>query len=810
MQSPTRTDSADKESSVDQLESIDTAMNQLVEQEDHSPEPEIRRTSRTRTASRPNRQTKRRPAQAQSQASKRGEMETFLPFIEAPFVYRKRFLATLIGFGLLGWGLILVWPRTYASEAKLQLRVGRESVALDPTATTSQTLTLQKTHEEEIRSANEVVKSRYLAELVADEIGPENIVNGSMPSEGPDTDSWMKKTTSWFVDRARDGLDVCLTTSGIRDTLSTKEEAIMMLQKAIKVTSERKTNIIALEARSKSPQMAQLIADTLANKFIEQHMTSSRTAGSFKFFTEQAKAAKEKVSNAILKKGTFLQENKIVSVDANRDILKSQLADVEKDLLVANGELEQARAEIADLKKRAALEKPEKEGGKIQQADSTWNGIRQRINELEVLELEYKSKYSADKPILRQTQEKLKGAREILAKLEKNRVNESTIPNPVKLRIEAELQQLETKVIGLRSLVAEKQKQKANIQKAISELVDIESKLTVMDREIARLETNVQDLNTRRDESGVIEALQAEKISNVRKVQPASFVERAVTPDKKLLAVGLGFFGVCSAFGIVFLKARGNKVLRYNNSIASELSVDVVASIPKLTPPRTFLELAKQDRYHDLVGQCENILVDLISTCSESIGTGATKTIGVIGCESGAGTSTIASALAIAAAKDCQLRTLLIDGNFDHQSIANGFDETGTSGLSDFLAENGEVEDYVFPTQVDGLEIVGSRSSASQRLELSQEDVAATLKRLYLLKDVVIVDLPSANSLDQGAMVSSNLDHVIVVLESDKVDAATAQRAIRRIKIRNPNVFGVVHNKVVEKLPKWIRNQIPG
>lgn len=809
MQPSTRTDSTDMESSVDQLESIDTAMNQLVEQEDHSPEQAIREASRSRAA-RQARQPRKRTNRTPATESNKNGLESFLPFIEAPFVYRKRFLATLIGFGLLAWVLILVWPRTYASEAKLQLRVGRESVALDPTATTSQTLTLQKTHEEEIRSATEVVKSRYLAELVAEEIGPENIVNGSLPSEGPNTDSWMKKTTTWFVDRARDGLDVCLTTSGIRDSLSPKEEAIMMLQKAIKVTSERKTNIIALEARSKSPQMAQLIADTLANKFIEQHMTSSRTAGSFEFFTEQAKAAKEKVSNAILKKGTFLQENKIVSVEANRDILKSQLADVEKDLLVANGELEQARAEIADLTKRAALEKPEKDGGKVRQADSTWNGIRQRINELEVLELEYKSKYSADKPILRQTQEKLKGAREILAKLEKDRVNESTIPNPVKLRIEAELQQLETKVIGLRSLVTEKQKQKDNIQKAISGLVDIESKLTVMDREIARLETNVRDLNARRDEAGVIEALQAEKISNVRKVQPASFVERAVTPDKKLLAAGLGFFGICSAFGLVFLKARGNQVLRYNSSIASDLSVEVVASIPKLTPPRNFLEIAQQDRYHSLVEQCESILVDVISGRLGNVGAGATKTIGVVGCEPGSGASMVSAALAISAAKNCQLRTLLIDANLDQQSIASGFDETGASGLSDFLAENGEIEDYIVPTQIDRLEIVGRRSSVSDRLELSQDDVAETLQRLYFLKDIVIVDLPPANSLDQGSIVAPHLDHLIVVLESDQVDSAKAQLAMRRIKNRNRNVFGIVHNKVVEKLPKWIRNQIQG
>lgn len=47
---------------------------------------------------------------------------------------------------------MLVWPKKFESEAKLMIRVGRESVVLDPTATTSQTLMLQKTQEEEVNA----------------------------------------------------------------------------------------------------------------------------------------------------------------------------------------------------------------------------------------------------------------------------------------------------------------------------------------------------------------------------------------------------------------------------------------------------------------------------------------------------------------------------------------------------------------------------------------------------------------------------------------------------------------------------------
>src|SRR5215475_9351413 len=44
----------------------------------------------------------------------------------------------------IGAAVYLFAPRTYRSEAKIFLRLGRESVGLDPTATTGQTLALQQ------------------------------------------------------------------------------------------------------------------------------------------------------------------------------------------------------------------------------------------------------------------------------------------------------------------------------------------------------------------------------------------------------------------------------------------------------------------------------------------------------------------------------------------------------------------------------------------------------------------------------------------------------------------------------------------
>ena len=77
---------------------------------------------------------------------------------------------------------IALWPRSYSSEAKLVIRVGRESVGLDPTATTGSTIMLQKTQEDEVNSALDILNSRQVLQRVVDAVGAKRILD-KLPSE---------------------------------------------------------------------------------------------------------------------------------------------------------------------------------------------------------------------------------------------------------------------------------------------------------------------------------------------------------------------------------------------------------------------------------------------------------------------------------------------------------------------------------------------------------------------------------------------------------------------------------------------------
>src|SRR3954467_1508675 len=104
------------------------------------------------------------------------------------------FFCLAIGLTLLA---IALYPRGYTSEAKLFIRVGRESVALDPTATTGQTIMLQKTQVDEVNSALQMLTSRDVLKEVVKQIGAGRILDDE-PVAGIASGSNGATKTAWI------------------------------------------------------------------------------------------------------------------------------------------------------------------------------------------------------------------------------------------------------------------------------------------------------------------------------------------------------------------------------------------------------------------------------------------------------------------------------------------------------------------------------------------------------------------------------------------------------------------------------------
>ena len=139
--------------------------------------------------------------------------------------------------------------RNYRSEAKLLVRLGRETVALDPTATTGQFLGVTESRGSEVYAVEELLTSRPLAEAVVDELDPYTILEKDRGTAGKS----LGQRLSWLNDYNLNPLRV----------YSLRDKAVKAFQENLRVSAGSKTNIVSLSYESESPKLAHDVLESL-------------------------------------------------------------------------------------------------------------------------------------------------------------------------------------------------------------------------------------------------------------------------------------------------------------------------------------------------------------------------------------------------------------------------------------------------------------------------------------------------------------------------------------------------------------------
>lgn len=719
-------------------------------------------------------------------------------YLEIPFIHKWLiFGCTLLGM-MSGWLALLVWPRTYESESRMMVRVGRESVSLDPTATTSSTLMMQKTQEEEIISALEVLHSRQVAEAVVERLGAGNILSGSLPREGPAEAEGFASRTKAFASNA---IFQTMRFAGLKDNISDRELAVMEVQSAVWNHSPRKSAVLIVEGQSRSPEMAQAIVQEVTRAFMELHLQNARTQGSLAFFDAQAKQSETLLNELVSRRAEFLKERQIVSVDSSRQLLQQRLSGIDRDLMVATGELEEAQSSVEDLQLKYNKTDEEIVASKTAGSDATWSGMRQQVYELELAEQNLAANHTDSHPKLKSIRTQLQGSRSILAELESERVDESRTPNPLKGRLLEELQRQQTRAIGLASMIAEKRRRQTVMNQQIDELLEFESELSKIDRDIAVAESSTSALRQKLEEARVIDELQTEKISNVHVFQPATFVERAVSPKKPVLAMAFVMLGIAGGLGLSVLRQATTATLRTEEDVLAQTGCPVVSSIPKFRRINA-MRFTEEKRFQE---SCQGVISEVF-LAQRRAGHSRGRSLGVIGIDLNVGASTLAIHLAKASATDCRLRTVLVDGDARQRSVSKSFGLNGKPGLVE-LVNGGASHDECLqhPANVP-MDLISSSADTCGDLLTNCAPAIAEALHAYLEQcDLLIVDLPAASQPDQAIAIAQHLDSVLVVVESEVTQTAATERLLRRLHESDTEVIGVVLNKTHNYLPVWLR-----
>jgi Mrp family chromosome partitioning ATPase len=194
-------------------------------------------------------------------------------------------------------------------------------------------------------------------------------------------------------------------------------------------------------------------------------------------------------------------------------------------------------------------------------------------------------------------------------------------------------------------------------------------------------------------------------------------------------------------------------------------------------------------------------VLDACSMAIRNMGHSSVSCLGVTSCRRQEGRSTIAAGIAITEAHEYQRRTVLVDLDLEHPSLADIFGLSAAPGVGELLREEAAVGSCLQIVD-ENLTVVtaGDTSFASSHF-LRQATATQLLAVLGSRCDVVVADLPPLTPRSGAAQLADLCGAVAIVIRSGTVDRVEIEEAVACL---TGPVYAVV-NDLKPKTPKVLR-----
>lgn len=484
------------------------------------------------------------------------EETTLRDVYRAIFRHRRK----AIGFFLVVMAAVAVATilsaRRYRSEGKLYVRLGRENVTLDPTATMGQgpIVAIPQSRESEVNTAVEILVSRVLAEAVVDGLGPAKILS---PQEAA---SPAKATTDADRDRA-----------------------IQRIQNRFDIKPVRKSNVIVIRYEAYTPETAQAVVAELIEAYLKHHVRMNRTEGAHEFLAEQADRSRQQLLEAERALRDLKTETRLTDLAEQRRMMAERVMGLEDELAKATRDVAASKARIERLRATLASLPPTEVKEVITGIGNVGtDGMRQQLYALQLREQELLAQCTEMHPMVQHVRQQVAAAKEILRSEEPTRRQVTTEPDLAYeqkhlelLGEQAELAVLEVQAAELCTGLAESRSQ-------LGVLNDNELRITRLQREVDLHDSDYRTYASNLEQSRIDQALEMERISNINVAQPATYEAKPVRP-RVLLNLGLGMVvGVFGGLLLALVAEYLDHSFRTPEEIEKKLELPVLISVPRL------------------------------------------------------------------------------------------------------------------------------------------------------------------------------------------------------------------------------------
>jgi uncharacterized protein involved in exopolysaccharide biosynthesis len=496
-------------------------------------------------------------------------------------LFRQKWKILLFfGFTVAGVALAtLVLPEIYQAEAKLMIKIGRESLSVDP-GVEGETVPLSQSRQNEIFSEISILKSRYVIEKAVEKIGPEQFFE---PADGPDP---VRKASMKTVGASFAPLKALIRfpepaprAPGSPETKpeDLRSRAADIVARGLSVENERNSYILRLTFPSPEPTLARSVLDAVIDAYLAHHIKVHESQTPSRFFWEQARAAHHSLTGREEELRRFRARNGIGDFDRQKFLLVDRIGELERDIHAAAVQRKASGARISSLEESRnespAVVEISRVSGKVNPAI---HQIKTRLVDLRLKEADLAARYADGHRTLIDIRSQIRLAEAALGKEAGNDIE-------VMRGLNVNRQTLELDLVNERSVlnaqIARERVLRAELRDAREQMdafISHEGRLTGLKRDIEINQGKYLKYMEKFQQASISEKLDTDRISNVSLVQPPSVGRKPVKP-KKALNIGLGL--VLGLFGGV---ALGFAWDYFDDAIKTREDVEKLLEIPVL------------------------------------------------------------------------------------------------------------------------------------------------------------------------------------------------------------------------------------
>ncbi len=486
------------------------------------------------------------------------------------FRHKRKALLAFAGVFALTSAAATLLPDKYQSSAEMLVTLGRESGAIDPTATIGEFARPMQNRDSELNSEVNLLGSRGVAEAVARQVGPDRIIG-----------------------------------RGTADDVRAVAEAADELQKDVATSVKTDSNNLTVAYSAKTPQLAQDVVDAYVDNFRRIRRDVYRNTSGTGFFADQQTTAEAELAAVRATLRTFKDSAGVSDVSVQRTNLLGRIGELEAASDAAHAERAGALATAERLEARIEnMPRQVISASTTGAPNSSIETLRTRLSELRLEEQDLSTRYVETSPVVRNARAQITEAERLLAEAEVA-AETTTSVNPVReqlsIRIETERATADAQAARLERLTTDLDAARSGLAR----LNKAEVTIGDLEREAAILEKNVITYAEAYDDARINTELDQANISNIRVTEPANLPVKPSGPNRLLLfAAGL-FMATLAGGGAAFAAdaldhtvARPDDLLRLSGKSAA--AAEACVSIPRLRSGQAVAKGAA-DYFDDLV-----------------------------------------------------------------------------------------------------------------------------------------------------------------------------------------------------------------